>query len=324
MASLTAVMYHHVRPIAFSRDPKNKGLEIESFRRQLDYIESLYCILSPQDFLSCVEGKPLPEKAILLTFDDGYLDHFTWVFPELHRRGLGGLFFPPISAVARRQLLPVNKIHYLLASIDELAPVLVRIKEFLAANGSTPGISTYEHYLTSAKNENARFDPPEVIMVKRLLQYQLPSDPREELLDRLFREFVAVDEHILADELYLTTKQLSVMSHNGMLIGSHGLNHVWLGESPEEEQREELSLACDYLVNDVGTNPNSLTLCYPSGSYNETTLSLAREMGYKAAFTTEVALWSGDRASALTIPRLDTNDLPKQANAAPNEWFSKA
>ena len=41
------------------------------------------------------EEKRLPEKALLLTFDDGYLDNYTVALPLLLERGLQGSFFVP-------------------------------------------------------------------------------------------------------------------------------------------------------------------------------------------------------------------------------------
>jgi peptidoglycan/xylan/chitin deacetylase (PgdA/CDA1 family) len=37
-------------------------------------------------------GAPLPEKPVILTFDDGYIDGYTNVFPLLQSAGFGGTF----------------------------------------------------------------------------------------------------------------------------------------------------------------------------------------------------------------------------------------
>ncbi|STJ81357.1 lipoprotein YcdR [Escherichia coli] len=42
-------------------------------------------------------GKPLPEKAVVLTFDDGYQSFYTRVFPIL--QASSGLLYGPPSAV---------------------------------------------------------------------------------------------------------------------------------------------------------------------------------------------------------------------------------
>ena len=46
MNELTIIMYHLVRKIKNSKYPKIKGLEFSGFKRQLDYLENNYKILS--------------------------------------------------------------------------------------------------------------------------------------------------------------------------------------------------------------------------------------------------------------------------------------
>ena len=42
MQNLTIIMYHYVRPIAKSYYPLIKGLELDSFKTQLNYLEKNY------------------------------------------------------------------------------------------------------------------------------------------------------------------------------------------------------------------------------------------------------------------------------------------
>jgi peptidoglycan/xylan/chitin deacetylase (PgdA/CDA1 family) len=40
-----------------------------------------------------VNGAPLPAKPVILTFDDGYREHYDFVFPRLRDYGMTGTFF---------------------------------------------------------------------------------------------------------------------------------------------------------------------------------------------------------------------------------------
>ena len=51
---LTIVMYHYVRPIIGSEYPGIKGLEIEKFKKQLDYFEENYSIINTEDLIESV------------------------------------------------------------------------------------------------------------------------------------------------------------------------------------------------------------------------------------------------------------------------------
>ncbi|MDB2603951.1 polysaccharide deacetylase family protein, partial [Planktomarina temperata] len=114
---LTTVMYHYVRPVAQSAFPRLKALEINDFLGQLDHLQAHYNMISPQDLSTVLSGEgALPSRPCLLTFDDGYSDHYRYVFPALASRGLSGLFFPPRSSLMERKMLEVNRIQFTLAN----------------------------------------------------------------------------------------------------------------------------------------------------------------------------------------------------------------
>ena len=41
---------------------------------------------------------------MLLTFDDGYLDHFKYVLPLLSKEKISGCFYPPIQILKKKIL----------------------------------------------------------------------------------------------------------------------------------------------------------------------------------------------------------------------------
>ena len=100
-----------------TRFPKIKGLDLALFEQQLDYLQKHYSLISMEDLIEAIEsGCPLPPRPALLTFDDGYIDHYEHVFPRLAERSLQGSFFPVACAALDRKILDVNKIHFTLAS----------------------------------------------------------------------------------------------------------------------------------------------------------------------------------------------------------------
>jgi peptidoglycan/xylan/chitin deacetylase (PgdA/CDA1 family) len=62
--------------------------------RQLHYLRcaGYYSITLSQLFDAMQTGAPLPEKAVILTFDDGYADAYSNAFPILRSAGFGGSF----------------------------------------------------------------------------------------------------------------------------------------------------------------------------------------------------------------------------------------
>jgi peptidoglycan/xylan/chitin deacetylase (PgdA/CDA1 family) len=130
--SLTIVMYHYVRDLVRSRYPGIKGRTLDEFKRQLDHIAGRYTVVTAQQVVAAIRGEePIPENAAWLTFDDGYLDHYTNVFPLLFERGWQGSFFPPSQTVLDGKLLDVNKIHFILAAQPQSDAIIREIKASL-------------------------------------------------------------------------------------------------------------------------------------------------------------------------------------------------
>lgn len=313
---LTIVMYHYVRPIAGSTYPRIKGLEFTDFEGQLDYIQQHYNIVSLADVIAATDGAELPESAALLTFDDGYSDHFEYVYPELKKRKLTGVFFPPVRAVRDHTVLDVNKIHFVLATVEHLQDVINHMEREVAQLGDVP-VSSYreKHRIAS------RFDDADRAYLKRMLQFELPEDMRGALLDDIFREFVTKDEAAFAQALYLSESDIRIMLDGGMYFGGHGDTHRWLNHLSKEAQASEIKNSHEWLKS-LGACDAFFTFCYPYGGYNDDTLELLRAHACSAAFTSKVALADFSQHDALELPRLDTNDLPKVADADIAEWTS--
>lgn len=91
------LMYHYVSPLPPQSDNIRTGLTIspDIFRAHIEFLESEgYETVSLYEINNALEyGTPLPEKPIVLTFDDGYTDHYQYVFPVLKEYGYIGTFF---------------------------------------------------------------------------------------------------------------------------------------------------------------------------------------------------------------------------------------
>lgn len=320
---LTIVMYHYVRDLRHSRYPEIKGLSKDDFEEQIQYIKKHYNVISGPGLMEAiVEGAPLPPCPLMLTFDDGYIDHFKEVLPVLDRENLPGCFFPPAKCILEHEVLDVNKIHFLLASTPEKRTLVEYIFKKIDENQSR-----YNLLVSSAYWENlakpSRFDPAEVIFCKRILQRELPFELRQVIIDELFSRYVTNDEASFSRELYMSLEQIRVLQRHGMYVGSHGFDHFWLNTLTTQQQEREVDQSLMFLKS-VGADVGRWIMCYPYGAYNESLLSVLKSRNCVVGLTTEVGLASLDKDNTLILPRLDTNDLPKDSNAGVNEWTLKA
>ena len=316
--SLTIVMYHYVRNLTLTRYPRIKGLCTAQFRHQLDYLSRHYSFVTRVQILEALHGgQSLPANAVVLTFDDGYADHFANVFPVLHELGIEGWFFPPVCTIRNSEVLSVNKIHFVLATVEYERLVQEVFQSLDALRGEFELRSNEEYYrLLAVAN---RYDPAEVIFLKRLLQHALPEPARDRIVSQLFARYVASNEQAFARELYMSEDQVRCMVRSGMYVGSHGYGHCWLNTLPVAEQEREVALSLEFLA-DVGAPTKDFVICYPYGAYNDSLLAILRRYGCGLGLTTQVGLAALDPSARFTLARLDTNDLPHDPSTEPVEW----
>lgn len=322
---LTVVMYHYVRDLNNSRYPEIKGCDVSLFREQVKFIKKHYTPVTVEEVLDAYDnGKQLPDHAILLTFDDAYADHFTYVFPILKHEHIQGVFFPPVKAVTEHTVLDVNKVHFILASTPQgkMSQLLVELRRMVEENKEEYGLESFENYFNRFAIAS-RFDPKEVIFVKRLLQVGLPEDLRRKITTELFEKSIGMDETMFSRELYMTIDQIKCMVECGMHIGSHGYDHYWLSSLSKEKQEFEIVKSIEF-IKLVGGDAKNWTIGYPYGDYNDDTIALLKKHGCRMGFTTRVEVADldvDDSDSLYKLPRLDVNDLPKDAEAKVNEWY---
>lgn len=91
------LMYHYVSELPPNADDLRVNLTLSPrlFESHLQYFQANnYTTISLQEMHDALlYGEPLPPKPVILTFDDGYLDHYTIVFPLLKQYGFTGTFF---------------------------------------------------------------------------------------------------------------------------------------------------------------------------------------------------------------------------------------
>ncbi len=91
------LMYHYISQAPAGADAVRRDLSVspELFQQHLEFLrERGYTSISLEDLTLALQiGQPLPDKPIVLTFDDGYRDHYEHAFPLLQAYGFSGTFF---------------------------------------------------------------------------------------------------------------------------------------------------------------------------------------------------------------------------------------
>ena len=103
---------------------------------------------------------------------------------------------------------------------------------------------------------------------------------------------VTVKEQILGRELFMSWDQVRQLAFSevGLSIGSHAHSHHQLARLDKQSQRRELALSKQILESNLGHEIQSLAYPYGwPGTYDNATKSMAKEMGYRLAFSS----WPG-------------------------------
>jgi len=101
--TLTVFMFHRVLPAtsgAYAAAEREYTFTREGFAKCLDFIRKHYNLIDVDQVTAHVEsGAPLPARAGLITFDDGWRDTAVHALPELEKRQLPGLLFLATSVL---------------------------------------------------------------------------------------------------------------------------------------------------------------------------------------------------------------------------------
>ena len=97
LASVPILMYHYISDSPPGSDRLRYSLSVTpaNFDAQLFYLQQAgYQAITLNDLYEhLIHAAPLPDRPIILTFDDGYVDAFTFALPILQKHGFAGTFF---------------------------------------------------------------------------------------------------------------------------------------------------------------------------------------------------------------------------------------
>jgi peptidoglycan/xylan/chitin deacetylase (PgdA/CDA1 family) len=302
---MKAIMYHYVRE-APSRLPYFRYLHVEDFARQLDWFAENHRFVTRDEFDDACRTGDAPD-GVVLTFDDGLVDHYECVLPLLKERGLFGIFYICSAPVERRKLLDVHRIHLILGRLGGEA-AMQRLQRHLRDEmlGDAQRTEFREATYRNQVNDDA------TTTFKRMLNYWISYEYREAVLDALFEEEFG-DQGEIAEAFYLSPAQIREMDAAGMIMGSHGANHFLFSKLSIERQREEIAESFQYLSRVLGKPVT--TFCYPYGgshAFTPDTVSLLEEAGTLFSFDVNPRDITAEdlRDGRQALPRYDCNMFP--------------
>ena len=258
---MRAIMYHYVRRYNSSL-PNFKFLEIQNFKEQLNWFENEFGFVTQKEFTEIVMNqKPITNSGkIILRFYDLFSDHYHYLYPELINRGLWGIFYVPTGPYHSNKILDVHRIQLLCAIVpgkDLLSQTLALVSEDMIDDWKieefkSNGTGGFRYH---KKNE---INLEGIMEVKLILNYYLNTQHKQSIIDQLCSIFnIKFD----TSDYYLHSDQITEMSQNGMIFGSHTVTHNVMSTLSKSEQTKEIEESFGYL--DQYIKQDYKTYCHP-------------------------------------------------------------
>jgi peptidoglycan/xylan/chitin deacetylase (PgdA/CDA1 family) len=266
--SLRCVVFHN---ISATESPFTRGMGVSitpsHFEAALKFLARYYNPVRLRDVLDDCDGRGLPPRAALVTFDDGYASVIESAAPLCRKFGVPAVFFLNAAFVGNHRLAADNLVCY--------AANVLGMEAINAAARSVKGSDTPK--LQSLADVFARFFPA----------ISLPE--RQEFLDALVH-LGKISERQLATEagLYMTGRQICDLASSDFEIGNHTYTHVHCRSLSSQNFGQEIDRNKAELETLSGRRVRSFSL--PYGSSADLTSDLVRHLqvsGHEAVFLSE-------------------------------------
>jgi len=297
---MKTIMYHYIRHFD-KQYPEFRYLDVDKFIEQLNFFEKEWGFLKKEEFLKSVETG-ISKPGVILTFDDGFKEHYDIVLPILKARGLYGLFYVPTGHYqnAHKELLDVHRIHFLISKCDSS-----NLYKEVSDNIDSSMLETGRAVQFEGELYNNQTNDEKVLKFKKLMNYYLKYEHKKPILDFLAKKYLI--EHEIYDKLYLTTNELSEIEKEGNIVGAHTVSHKVLSRLPVAEQREEIGNSFSFLSKFLKLDVKSF--CYPYGTdktFNSDTVMVLSDLNVHHAFMFSNSE-SGREIDRYRLERIDCN-----------------
>ena len=266
--SLRCVVFHN---ISATESPFTKGMNVSTtprkFEEALRFLTTYYIPVRLEDVLADSNGRSLPPRAVLVTFDDAYASVAELAAPLCRKFGVPAVFFVNAAFLDNQRLAPDNLVCYVANALG--------MEKINAAVHAVRG--TEIRQLHSVAEVFGSFFP------------SITLAEREAFLEALLH-LGGINERPLAEEmaLYLSTKQLCTLASFDFEIGNHTYSHVHCRSLSREEVVREVDR--NKLELEALSGKKVRSFSQPYGSSKDLTHELAdhlRDSGHEVVFLSE-------------------------------------
>ncbi|MBI2104122.1 MAG: polysaccharide deacetylase family protein [Candidatus Omnitrophica bacterium] len=269
---LRILMYHGVVPSV--RGPAGYGdlfVSADDFDRQLRHLARAFTVISLEEAIGHLVGRrPFPERAVAVTFDDGYRNVVTTAWPILKARRVPATVFVPAALAGQPSVFWFDALR-ILAARCAATRTAARLGGGIVVDGRAADM---DRALRGVIGRIGRLPLPEAEGVAESLTAQAAADGWPER----YPEFALA-----------SWEEWRHAAGNGLLaVGSHGLSHRSLAALPPEQRNDELRRSKQRIEEEIGRPCRAIA--YPHGRWDAAVAQAAEAAGYACGLTTDDGL----------------------------------
>ena len=273
---------------------------------QMSRLGRAFEFVGQRDLLAALEGRQsLPERACLVTFDDGLAQQYDLALPVLESMGIPAVFFVCGRPLREQKVLDVHKLQWCLANIPP-NEFLRTLEGYCLEHLRRP----LAEMMVDTPQGTYREDEPDLRYIKYNFNYHFDPELRRSLLAAVFGSRVR-DESAFAAKLYMDREAIGRLADLGYL-GLHTYGHTPLAICGQQEIVSDLRLNLEVLEEAAGRHLGPLGIAYPYGGKQAVSPEAARAAagaGVCYGLTTQRG-FNFALDEPMTLLRMDTNDVP--------------
>jgi peptidoglycan/xylan/chitin deacetylase (PgdA/CDA1 family) len=215
-------------------------------------------------------GRELPQRSVVVTFDDGYADNHESAMPILNQTGMPGAFYVTVDCIDRRRLPWPGRLRFPFRTTQRSS-----WRDRSGKQWSLESHDTREKAFACACETCCRLTGAAqdefVAAVERDLDSAAPPE---------------------TGSLMMSYEQIGDLVRHGHLVGSHTTSHPNMAYVTPEEAEAELRESKKRLEQQLGSSVVHFSYPCPALSphWNEFTVGASGRAGYKTAVTTDWGL----------------------------------
>ena len=302
------LMYHRVAEPDL--DPWGLRVSPKHFAEQLAVINRFFHPLSMQELIKHMQRGKVPNRSIVVTFDDGYVDNLLHAKPLLEHYDVPATIFLVTDALVEESNFWWDELEWAL-----LQPGTLPASLKLNVNGSKHEwqLGDARQYSIQEREKDWRRRPWDALSGTRLAFFyliwqqllKLSKPERLEALDAI-RAWVGTGSNPRRGDHALSQEDVRALG-NGKLVelGAHTITHASLRLLSNSQQMDEIAGSKAQLENIIGRPVTSFS--YPHGEYSVETTDLVKKAGFQVASTTNFRCVLPN-ADPFQLPRFQVDD----------------